>query len=183
MMNIEMQIMHALKAAWIPRYIRDRAENTPWCLFPNMLFEQYGINDAILEMTFTNFDMLQHSKEIALFYKEIVTAFNMSKNISMPSTGDDILESVLWGNKYFTYKVKNKTFLLLDNHFLDINIINVKDLKIKQCKLDTMYLFNRLLNKTTFLSTVSKIMQCLKPYLKLINNHNPVGQTEWSQFH
>ena len=68
-----------------------------------MFFEQYGINDAILKMNFTNFDMLQHSKEIPLFYKEIATAFNMSKYISMPLTRDDNLESVLWGNKYFTY--------------------------------------------------------------------------------
>ena len=129
MIDIEMQF-RALKSAWIPRYLRDRADNAPWCIFPDIYFQQDGITDKLLKMNFLNEKMFPYLKKLPSFYREVVTSFNMSKDLSIPSNSEEILESVLWGNRYFTYRVGKCAFVIADSSFSDVGIIKVKDLKI-----------------------------------------------------
>jgi hypothetical protein len=81
-----------------------------------------------------------------------------------PSTSEEILNSVLWGNKWFTYKEKiiNKTY-----HFKswqNSGIIYVKDLKLINGLIDQIDIFQRLNDKSDIYSQMKNVQLALKPY-------------------
>ena len=61
-----------------------------------------------------------------------------------------------------------------------MGIIKVKDLKIRNGKIETMDIFNRLVNETNCFSTVSKLLIALKSYLAFVTENNPVNHNHWS---
>ena len=179
MVDVEAQFS-ALKAAWVPRYLSDKEKSSPWCIFPEIYFSTFGTDNSILKMNFIDKKMLPLFN-IPPFYQEVIIGFNMTKNISVPSNKIDLLESVLWGNRVFTYKISNKSYVLNDCTFCLAGILKVKDLKFINNKLDQNYIFNKLQNKCNFFTTVKRLQIALKPFMNLLDDHIPTAHHNWAQ--
>ena len=182
MIDIESQF-HALKAAWIPRYLSDRENPSAWCIFPNLYFGYFGTADEILKMNFTNKNQFPRFENIPSFYQEIIIGFNMTKHVIHPSTTGELLDSLLWGNQAFTYSICSKRFVLADYNLCENHILRVRDLKFVESKLDQNYLLNRLRNKSSLFTVIKHIITALRPYMYLLNNHTPVlhNNDNWTQ--
>ena len=146
MLDIKTQFI-SIKAAWIPRFFRDIKVNSPWTLLAKTYFNRICSDYNVLKMNFVNFNMLSDNFKIPKFYQEIIVSFLQSKNIEEPKSKEELLNSVIWGNKFFTYKDKSKQLILNHTNWQDSGVIQVKDIKFENGKIDQSFLFNKIKNK------------------------------------
>ena len=172
MIDVEAQF-HALKAAWLPRYLIDREKSSSWCIFPNLYFGLYGPQDTILKMNFIDKRMFPTIEKIPPFYQEVIIGYNITKNTTIPCTREMFLDTILWGNLLFTYKVRSKTLVLSDYNCFAGNVIKVGDLMFRNHKIDKNYIFDKLCTKANFFVVINHIVSALKPYMYMVDHHTP----------
>ena len=147
MIDLESQFM-AIKAAWIPRFLRDNQSNAPWTILAKFYFDRFGDNNAILRMNVYQPDSLPELKRIPKFYQEVIISFNKSKCLSKPTNQNELLNSPIWGNRFFTYHIKKKTFVLNNLNWQKAGLIHVKDVKITDFKIDQNYIYRKVEDKS-----------------------------------
>ncbi len=75
-------LSESMKAGWVLRILN--SENNNWSLIPKYLFASMGQNNHLFNMTFTNIKSFPNIESFPLFYKEVIVAFNKSKNPDKP---------------------------------------------------------------------------------------------------
>ena len=178
MIDLESQFM-AIKAAWIPRFLRDNQSNAPWTILAKFYFDRFGDNNAILRMNVYQPDSLPELKRIPKFYQEVIISFNKSKCLSKPTNQNELLNSPIWGNRFFTYHIKKKTFVLNNLNWQKAGLILVKDVKITDSKIDQNYIYRKVKVKSKIFHQMKTFLLAMKPYIYLIENNNPLNPSTW----
>ena len=174
MINIELQFL-ALKAAWIPRYLANKTTDALWTVFPTLYFSKIAYNDLILKMNAHDPKQICCLNILPKFYQEIVIAFNKSKTSTKPTNRNEILDSLLWGNSHFSYQIQNKSHLLNILEWQKAGLFAIKDFKFVNGKLDQTYILRKVGKRPNIFHEIKIVLLSLKPYLQIINNHDPVG--------
>lgn len=172
MIDIESQFQ-ALKAAWVPRFISSETDSS-WTIFPALYFNYFGPNEAILKMNCFNPKHFPQLNIIPKFYQEVIIGFNRAKNEIKPINSIELLDSIIWGNRHFTYtQGAYKEFVLFNKNWCNSGFICIKDFRIKNHKIDQNYIRQKLINKYNLLSEINMLITAIKPYLPLVKNNNP----------
>ena len=116
----------ALKAAWIPRFLRNKGrsilgEHLDHLLKSNNIDFEYMLKLNCVKLA--NFEMF---KNLPLFYKEIFMYFNQCKKITEISSMNinDVLQEPIWNNRHLVFDGKPMFF----KNWIKSNILYVKDL-------------------------------------------------------
>ena len=170
MTDIELHF-EAIKATWVKRY--SNSQNVEWSLLMEKHFCYFRKN-ILTYMNFDNADSFPLIKSIPQFYQDVILAFNRSKTSNKPTTTDEILETIIWGNKHIAVKCsRQRNLTLFYNNWIDENIIYVKDLLITNGVINQRYIFDKLKKKANYLSEMSKLILALKQFKPLLNTNIP----------
>ena len=179
MINIESQFQ-AIKAAWVPRLISAQPLECAWTVLPSKYFSIFGTDNAILKMNEFNISNFPELSLLPAFYQEVVISYNKSKIITIPDHREDILNSVIWGSRFLTYKVRNRTRVLHNIEWQTAGFIKVKDLKFSNFKLDQNFILNKLTNKRNIFNEIKILILAMKPFLHYLDNHTPEPYDNWT---
>ena len=124
-------------------------------------------------MNFDHTAFLPAILDIPLFYQEVIIGFNKSKQVSTISSRDEILNSMIWGNIHFTYKVKNKSYVLHLPNWEKAGLLRMIDIKVTNGKLDQNYLISKLKDRRNIYQEFKIFHLAVKPYLHIIHSNNP----------
>jgi hypothetical protein len=84
MIDIQSQF-DALKAAWVPHFLKDFQQEVPWTFLADKYFNCVGPNKLILNMTFLNPKAFYPLTTLPMFYQEIILSFNKNKYTCKPT--------------------------------------------------------------------------------------------------
>ncbi len=155
---------HALKAAWIPRIIRDIDKT--WCFLAKNYLQMYGDNYNILSMSFKHKDMFPGLSKMPIFYQDVLVGYCKSKQPLKPSNKNELANLQLWGNRNLLYKNK----CMYNKNWINSGIYCVRDLyNMETGNISFEILYNILHNKSDALSQCGQIQQCMKNYKHLWN--------------
>lgn len=163
-----------IKSSWISRYIVSK--NQPWCLLMAKYMDMYG-KDLLINMTFDKPYMFPNLSKIPLFYREVILSFNKCKSIKRPTNNEEVLESIIWGNKHFTIKEKNqgrKEVTLWFPSWVNVGIVKVKDIMVIDGNINEQYIFEKLETKRNFLTEMYKLKLALKDFKGLMKTNIPI---------
>ena len=171
MVDLESKL-ESVKASWIPKIL---ASTDTWSFYGNYLLNKLCSNNGVVKMNFTNIEQFIYLKKFPKFYQEAITSFTKSKPNIKPTNNLDILNNVIWGNRFFTLKPRKNQSpkCIFFKQWIDSGIIYVKDLKIRNSNLDETYLYQNVNNKTNIIQQIFYTKLALKPYIQLIQNNNP----------
>ena len=164
----------AIKAAWIPRYLNDCKNLIPWTFLAKLYLHKLGNDNAILKMNVDQTKLLPDLQSLPKFYQDILISFNKSKYIHRPDNENEVLNSIVWGNRFFTYKSGSKTLAINNLNWQQAGLIAVKDFKIVNHKIDQDYIYNKLTNKANIFYEMKIFLLAIKPYLQFIKDNNPL---------
>ena len=157
---------YAIKASWIPRILRQKNES--WNVIARFHLNKFGKDLAILNFTFYDPSQFPGINRIPQFYQEMVVAFNKAKWSKKPSTEEELLGSVIWGNRHFTIGEKCKQETIHNKHWIDQGIMTFGQILLPNGNLDIHVLNTNVCKKHDYLSTQSKIIAVIKSYKYLL---------------
>ena len=159
----------ALKASWIPRLLKEG--NQCWKALPLYHINQLGQNNAILNFNYTEESHFPEIQKIPLFYQEALLAFNKAKPSKKPGSKYELLNSVVWGNRFLMYESKDKKKKLKKSlyniHWINCGIMRLNQVLTNDCKINIEYLQEVIRNKADFICIQSQIMNAVKAYKHL----------------
>ena len=125
---------NALKASWV-----NRIKNNPsaWGIIGANIIHQFGSCDLLLKIN--DYD-IKYLKTLPPFYTEVFQAAIKTNNLQHTKINSlhVLLNQPIWCNKHIQYK--NKT--LYFKHWLDKNIIFIKDLQFINGSLSEKFIYN-----------------------------------------
>lgn len=161
----------ALKASWVPRLLTEGKQC--WKLLPLYYINLIGKNTTILNFNFTEVAQFPEIKILPLFYQEAILAFNKAKPYKKPATKSDLLNSILWGNRYLMYetKYKKKSFKrsLYNKHWINSGVMRLGDVLTNNGEINIGKLTHIIKNKADFICVQSQIMCAVKKYKMLLS--------------
>ena len=161
----------SIKATWIKRYLECHTHE--WAILMKMHLEIVP-KHIIFHMNFDQSTQFPLINKLPIFYQEVIIAFNRSKLINPPSCFEEMLNHVIWGNKYLMVKYqRNKLITLYFQTWIEKNIIYVKDLLILNGQIDQKYIYDKISPNANFLSEISKIIHAFKPYQHIMGTNIP----------
>lgn len=164
----------SLKASWVNRYLTSIECNEEWSIIMKKYVDLFGPNNIIFHMNFQSEEVFPYMDNVPKFYKEVFTSFNKSKSPIKPETTEQILNTIIWGNRFITYaKKRNKKMTLYSKEWIKSNIICVKDLLITNNEISIDYIYNKLDFKGHIFGDLTKLKIALRPYLHLVINNIP----------
>ena len=171
MINIR-SFFWSLKAAWIGRYLQTHDQQ--WAILMKHNIDLFH-NNLLLHMNFENKQSFPHVTQIAPFYQEVILSFNKSKNTKKPNNQEELLESIIWGNKYLTIKhrANNGQITLYFKNWISQNIIKLRDLLIISGEIDQHYIYQKLVVKARFLFEMHMLLTALQPYKAILGTNIP----------
>ncbi len=163
----------ALKASWVKRYLLSVEDE--WSLFMRFYINYFGSNNLLLHMNFDRLDTFPSLDNIPKFYQEMILAFNKSKNTTVPENHEQLMQSVIWGNKNIMIKSNQhkKDITLYYESWIQVGLIYVKDLLIIDGKISDNYIFQKLNRKVNFLSEKYKVSIAMRKYRHLLGYNVP----------
>jgi len=163
----------ALKASWVPRILKQ--QNHQWAGLPIFYLNYFGKDLALLTFNFTSMEEFPYIKKLPLFYCEVIVAFNKSKHEGKPQNIEELLNSVVWGNRHFLRKEKGKKERSIYNrHWIECGLLKVGHLITQQGELNIDRLREIVINKQDFISTQGKILAVLRTYKHLFTEARDV---------
>ncbi len=173
-MTDTLSFFEALKAAWIIRYFQSIEVNSQWSVLMKYYIDSFGKNNIILHMTFRNEKEFPYMNTITPFYREVITAFNKVKQPVKPCNENDLLNTMIWGNRYLTYKGKrNKMITLYSKEWIDSNIIFINNLLITNGTISVDYIHNKLTYKGNIFRDMTRLNTALSIYKNILHNNIP----------
>ena len=120
-------------------------------------------------------ELFSQLSSIPKIYQEMITAFNKTKTPKVPINKNDLLNNLLWGNRYLIYKdpVIRKNTTLYFKNWIDKGITKIKDILIINSKIDINYIFDKLDRKGNIFSETHKINMVIKPFIYLLDHNIP----------
>ncbi len=113
-------------------------------------------------MNFDENKLFTEINTIPPFYQEVILSFHKSRCTKPPNSFNDILCSLMWGNKYFTFGKKRKHTLYFKN-LINLGIIFFKDIMITHGAVNKRYIYSKLnhINIFQFLQQISKLLESI----------------------
>ena len=124
-------------------------------------------------MNFTDAKTFPWIKSVPEFYQDVILSFNSCKANKEIDKRQDILDSVVWGNKYFKYNLKQSQMTLFNQDWITSGFTCLKDFKITSGKIDHNYIRSHIIKKPSVLSDLHKISTAFKPYCDLVRENFP----------
>ena len=147
---------NAIKAAWVPRIVNAPHDHM-WSLLPKQYFSTFGNNYAIVKSTFTSLKMFPLLKRIPQFYQDVVLSYNASKVIHHEDFKNAIRNQPIWGNKFIMFRSEALFF----KSWVKEGIVMIKNLKLRDGKLDINYLTNVVKDKRNFYREINILQKAL----------------------
>jgi hypothetical protein len=162
----------AIKASWVGRYMDSNKHC--WSFLMEHHLNTIG-NSIALHMNFDDPSLFPLITKIPAFYQQVILAFNKSKQCKKPSNKTDLYESGIWGNTFFTIRDSRnrKNVTLFYKHWVEQNIIYIKDLLIRDGHIIQNYLHDKLENNRNIFSEINKLIISLKPFTVLLGTNIP----------
>ena len=135
----------AIKASWV---VRITESNEKWAYLGKAYFN-INPNSTMLKLNFNQIDSFPILKKLPEFYQDIIVSFNKSKICLQPSKKEDILNQILWGNRYIK-TTKAGTRLQVTLYFKEwahSKVMFVRDLKFVDGSLDENFIYNKIKDK------------------------------------
>ena len=163
MVNIEHHFL-ALKASWVNKII---TSNETWSFQGNKLIKDFGPNHLLL---YTNNTNNEYINKIPEFYQQVIKSHVKINNMTSndPKTINDILNSPIWQNVFITTKQGKVNKPLYFKNWIASGIIFIKDLKIKDSKVDENYCFKSVKKKHNIFAEIMSVKRALSKYLDRI---------------
>ena len=108
MIDVQSQL-EALKAAWIPRVLKEQCCN--WCALSMSYITSYGPNLAMLKSTLTTLKSGTFLNKIPLFYQQVIVAFTKAKQVDSNTFENTILDSLVTDTLFTMIKKCRKQFI------------------------------------------------------------------------
>ena len=151
----------SLKATWINRILNAK-DSDKWAVIPKYKLSKlcYNQENIIYYTSFINLRQFPQIIRLPKFYQEVICSYNKTKSISKEHFCNDILDQPLWGNQYVTFEGKTLWF----KNWIESGILTLRDVAIRNGKLDTQIISNRIINKSDIFREVHILRIALKPY-------------------
>ena len=166
----------AIQISWLKRLLY--GEMGMWKILPTFYFNKVCV-DTKLILGMTQIPKRSLNK-VPNFYNMIIRACIKcnSNNVENPVTHGDILNQILWGNRYITHKGQSLVF----RHWISSKLIYIKDIYINNHKLHPEELKGKLKNPQNWLVEYKCILEAI-PILwrNVLNRHEDVP-TSTNQF-
>ena len=137
MTNIKLHFL-ALKATWISRIFVSKDAN--WAFIPYNLLLNSCLDKTITGISLKMLKQLSLLQTFSQFYRQVLTGY-ISANKTNYSNVTDI---PLWGNELI---LNNTSKPLYFKNWINSGILNIKDIKIQNHKINEIYLYNKLTTK------------------------------------
>ena len=165
----------AIKASWVSRILNSNIKSS-WSIIPKYTISKYGPENIIIKLTFQNEKQFPYLKQCSKFYKEIIHAYNKSKSINENTFCETIKDQVIWGNRYLTHKKQTLYF----KNWISDGIINIKNLRFINGKLDETFIHQKIRNKCNIFHQVALLKKTLLPYKHLLEENIPEAESTLS---
>ena len=102
----------ALKASWVSKLLK--GQHQPWTEIARFHLNKYGDNFLVLKFQLSSVNQIPTMKKLPYFYQDMILALASIRNCTIESK-DDLMNSIIWGNKYLSYNMRNEKNLVLFN--------------------------------------------------------------------
>lgn len=178
MIDVESHFV-ALKSSWVAKILNSDAD---WAQCGQYFFQLFGKSFYILRCNFNQLRQMPQLKIIPQFYRDVIVAFNKSKNDSLPDTPELVMSQNIWGNRNLTYycKIQKCNKSIYFQHWLKYKIYCLQDLPFKNGLLNERILYPKITDKRNIYSEVSILKNVLKPFrdfIRQIENNTQIQHT------
>ena len=168
MLDIETYIT-SIKLKWI-KALTDK-NDANWKAVPRYFFNIFGPDFLIFHFNSDNNKSLDVST-LPDFYNNILSLWVNAKSKVLqnePKTFFDIRKEIIWGNRF----IKNRGKSLIFKKWIDSNLIFVNDIFTKQGLLREDHIYNKLIDKSNWISEINILKKCIpKTWITTINSHH-----------
>ena len=159
----------SLKAGWVLR-ILNSIETINWSYFENMLFKEIGFDKTLHG---TNSITLHESyicKDWPPFYKQVLEGYCGGNRVSMPTSNNDLMNTIIWGNNFI---VNKKRECLYFTEWIKSGIIYFKDIKFVNKRVDETFIYATVKNKCNIISQLYQLKMSLTKFHDIIHDQSP----------
>ena len=169
MIDVKTQF-EALKAAWVPRLLKEQGDTCHWKELPLYYISKFGNNNYILKTSMIDTKMCKHIKKIPTFYQEVIVSYNKSKIVNENNLD---INQPLFGNRLLTYGKEGQKQCPYFINWINSGLCSVKDLRLINGKIDEHYIYEKVQNKANIYVEICTIQKCLNPYKFNIGTNEP----------
>jgi hypothetical protein len=159
----------SLKATWMYKITNNI--NSTWSTIAVHWLNVIGTIDVVLGTNFTNINQLPIAKKIPLFYQQVLTSYNSSKSVEVPSTFSKLMSTPLWGNVNLKItNKKNRVFTTLHlKSWINCGITYVGDIPFVDGKISVNTISNTIKNNPSLIMECYLVQNALQPFKNLVN--------------
>jgi hypothetical protein len=170
-------LFESVKAAWVVRLLNAK-EDDKWSIIAKYVLKYTENDNLIFKLNVTSIRSIDIFKNMPMFYKEVLVAYNKSKCINKDTFCKTILDQPIWANEYVKAKDTGRNVkVLFYRNWINCNVLKIRNLKFVDGILDDQYLMRIIRNKTNIFSEISRLRQALKPYKIYLGDHDPDNDT------
>ena len=165
----------SLLARWVHRILQANP-NDAWVQLPNLYLKPLKEISQDLIFNFDDSVKFQLVDELPMFYSQVIKSFNKAYVLDETKFKDNIMNQVLWGNKFLTIQRtstgrKKKDTLYLRN-WIRSGINKISDLKFNNGVLDMNYTIETIQPRNNIYCDVLLVRNALYPFQDVIRNRN-----------
>ena len=130
---------------------------------------------TVLKFNFNQINSFPILRKLPHFYQDIIVSFNKSKVYSQPCKQEDILNQILWGNRYIRERKAgtNVQATLYFKEWAESKIMFVRDLKFLNGCLDENFLYNEIKDKRNIDVQILTLKKSLAYFKEILDTHIP----------
>ena len=162
-------LFDSLKVTWVSRILNTSSEDQ-WASVAKQYIKSFGSENLILKLSTDKLNEAHFLERMPKFYKEMIVKFNKTKNITLQTFKDNILDQPIWGNKFIVFK-KNALFY---KNWINSKLIKLSNLRFINGQLDEYYIYNKVKVRTNIFREISILRKALQPYSHILGTHNAV---------
>ena len=159
MVDVE-SYFHAIKASWIKR-LHNANETLAWAYIPLWYMNKLHIWKVINLINAKDINQIEPIKTLPRFYRQVIEGY-ITCNIDHNSKEQCFRHTCLWGNEKLLNKQKKVIFF---PHWIESGIIKIDDIRFIDNKVDEVYLWAKISNKSNYLSEIYQIKSALQPFI------------------
>ena len=161
----------AVQASWVVRIMES---NENWSFLG-----KHHLNIipdfTVLKFNFNHINSFPILRKLPHFYQDIIGSFNKSKVYPHPCKQEDILNQILWGNRYIRERKAGTSVqaTLYFKEWTESKIMYVRDLKFLNGCLDENFLYNKIKDKRNIYVQILTLKKSLECFKEILETHIP----------
>jgi len=181
----------SLKASWITKLVNANPTIHNWSQLPYSYFKQFLDCGTKLKFNFDATVEFDDMNCLNSFYKVAFKCYNNAYDVDLECFKSSIMTHCIWGNKFVTFKRKNKKCVLFLRNWIRSGINNISDLRFVNGVLDVHYISQKLLYVNNIWPEIFLVKNALLPYREYlrevidhtVNNHKTVIFSRSKEFY